>query len=201
MKYYDRLILTSLILFTLTASSFAQNINPLLYSSTWQDDETRVFYGYDVTKIFGQYPNNPATYNYSPITAVAYKNIDSIIGDFKKVAIAEKWTSEVLNENISNLKTTSPGGQIQIYLTRYEEDRANFKWFFIVLRGIDDKGKLWEYYLPYKAPQNPVNNGWWNYTTIEIPIELPDNFFIYLNDKKSQFLSDFKFKVDKISSK
>lgn len=179
----------------------SQEINPILYENTWQDNEVRSIYGYDITKIFGQLPNDAATYNYSPITAVAYKNFESLEADFQKVAAAQKWGNDVLKENLQNLQSKAKGGQIQLYLTRYSEERANFQWFFIIIRGIDDKGKIWEYDLPYKAPQNPVNNGWWNYTTVEIPIELPDKFYIYLNDKKSGFLSDFKFQVEKANSK
>lgn len=179
----------------------SQEINPLLYENTWQDNETRSMYGYNITKIFGQLPNDAATYNYSPITAVGYKNLSFLENNFQKVAEVQKWKPDVLEENIQSLQENSVGGQIQIYLTRYSEERANFQWFFIIIRGIDDKGKIWEYYLPYQAPQNPVNSGWWNYTTIEIPVELPDKFYIYLNDKKSGFLSDFKFLVEKSDAK
>ena len=179
----------------------SQEINPLLYESTWQDNITRSMSGYDITKIFGQLPDNPSTYNYSPITSIGYKDLSELESNFRKVAEAEKWKSEVLEENIQTLKKNAGGGQIQIYLTRYSEDRANLRWFFIIIRGIDDKGKIWEYDIPYKAAQNPVNSGWWNYTTIEIPVELPDKFYIYLNDKKRGYLSDFKFLVEKSNTK
>ena len=197
MKKLNLLLLTVLFVFGISSSIVAQDINPKLYSKTWQDNETRLIDGYNITKIFGELPNNPRTYNYSPITAVAYKNISSIKNDFKKVAQVEKWKPEILEENLNKLDSSSPGGQIQVYLSRYSEDRANFRWYFIVIRGVDDKGKLWEYNFPYKAAQNPTNNGWWNYTTVEVPIELPDSFYIYLNDRKSEFLSDFKFFVEK----
>lgn len=201
MKKLNYLFLIVLLVIMAPHSIISQEINPLLYESTWQDNITRTMYGYDITKIFGQLPDNPATYNYSPITSVAYKDLSSLESDFRKVGKAENWKPEVLEENINNLKKTAAGGQIQIYLTRYSEERANFQWFFIIIRGMDDKGKIWEYDIPYKAPQNPVNSGWWNYTTIEIPIELPDNFYIYLNDKKSGFLSDFKFLIEKSKTK
>jgi|AntAceMinimDraft_8_1070364.scaffolds.fasta_scaffold00761_12 hypothetical protein len=201
MKKLNYLLLIVLFTIITVNTGISQEINPVLYETAWQDNVTRSMYGYDITKIFGQLPDNPATYNYSPITAVAYKDLNSIENDFKKVEEAENWSPEVLEENIENLKKASIGGQIQIYLTRYDEERANFQWFFIIIRGMDDKGKIWEFNIPYKAPQNPVNNGWWNYTTIEIPVEVPDNFYIYLNDKKSGFLSDFKFLVEKSNTK
>lgn len=179
----------------------AQEINPILYENTWLENETRSMYGYDITKIFGQLPDNPATYNYSPITAVGYKDLGFLESNFRKVAEVQKWKPELLEENIQNIQKDAVGGQFQIYLTRYTEERANFRWFFIIIRGMDDKDKIWEYDIPYRAPQNPVNNGWWNYDAIEVPVELPDNFYIYLNDKKSGVLSDFKFLVEKSKTK
>jgi hypothetical protein len=182
----------------MAAAITAQEINPLLYEATWMENESRDFNGYRITKIFGELPDNASTYNYSPLTAIGYKPLTMLEDNFKEVAEAAHWTEEQLTENLNNLKTKDAGGQLQIYLTRYTEDRANFQWFFIVIRGEKDKGKLWEYDIPYQAPQVPVQLGWWNYTTVDIPIELPDKFYVYLNDKKSQFLSDFKFLVEKI---
>lgn len=185
-------------LLLMVASITAQEINPLLYESTWMENESRDFNGYRITKIFGELPDNASTYNYSPITAIGYKPLSLLEENFKQVAEAAHWTEEQLAENLNNLKSNDAGGQLQVYLTRYTEDRANFQWFFIIIRGENDKGKLWEYDIPYQAPQVPVQLGWWNYTTVDIPIELPDKFYVYLNDKKSQFLSDFKFLVEKI---
>ncbi len=196
MKLLMKTSLVGFMMLVLTFPIIAQQINPSLYSNTWRDNETKVISGNEITKIFGQLPNNPYTYNVSPITAVGYITLDTIESNFKKVAKVENWSAEALDENINSIKKTSTGGQIQVYLSRYEEERANFQWFFLIIRGIDDKEKLWEYKFPYKAPQVPVNNGWWNYTTVEIPIDLPSEFYIYLNDRKSGFLSDFKFLVE-----
>jgi len=197
MKTLNYLLLAITVSIAAGYTSIAQEINPLLYENTWQDNETRSMYGYDITKIFGQLPNNAATYNYSPITAIGYKSLDFLEANFTKVGDGEKWDPEVLEENIKNLQKVAVGGQIQLYLTRYTEDQANLRWYFIIIRGIDDKGKIFEYSIPYKAPQNPVNSGWWNYTTIDIPVELPNNFYIYVNNKVSGYLSDFKFLVEK----
>lgn len=179
----------------------SQVINPLLYENTWRDNETKTIDGYEITKIFGQLPDNPSTFNYAPITSIGYKSVSFLEANIEKVAEAEKWTPEKLEKNIQNINKTTTGGQFQIYLTRYNEESANFRWFFIIIRGMDDKDKIWEYNLPYKAPQNPVNSGWWNYTTIKVPVELPDSFYVYFNDKRSRYLSDFKFLVEKSNTK
>ena len=197
MKTINYLLLAITIGVAAGYTSFAQEINPLLYENTWQDNQTKSMYGYDITKIFGQLPNDAATYNYSPITAIGYKSLEFLEANFTTVGDVEKWEPEVLEENIKNLQKVAVGGQIQLYLTRYTEDQANLRWYFIIIRGIDDKGKLFEYNIPYKAPQNPVNSGWWNYTTIDIPVELPNNFYVYVNNKVSGYLSDFKFLVEK----
>jgi len=197
MKRLCQILLVIIIIVSTHYTTIAQEINPLLYENTWQDNETKTMYGYDITKIFGQLPNDAATYNYSPITAVGYKSLEFLQANFTKVADAEKWEQEVLNENINNLQKVASGGQVQLYLTRYNENQANLRWYSIIIRGMDDKGKIFEYDIPYKAPQNPVNSGWWNYTTIDIPVELPNNFYIYLNNKVSEYLSDFKFLVEK----
>jgi len=196
MKTINYLLLTIILCASTGYTSNAQEINPLLYENTWQDNETRSMYGYDITKIFGQLPNDAATYNYSPITAIGYKSLEILEANFTKVGDAKKWTPEVIEENIKNLKEIAIGGQLQLYLTRYTEDQANLRWYFIIIRGIDDKGKLFEYNIPYKAPQNPVNSGWWNYTTIDIPVELPSSFYVYVNNKVSGYLSDFKFLIE-----
>ena len=73
----------------------SQEINPILYENTWQDNEIRSMNGYNITKIFGQLPNDDATYNYSPITAVGYKNLSTLESNFKKVAEVQKWEPKV----------------------------------------------------------------------------------------------------------
>lgn len=176
-------------------SLFSQEINPLLYEKTWIEKETRVFNGYPVTKEFGQLPNIPRAYNVIPITAVSYKSYDQLKEDLIR-EYSEKQNSESeLEIKLHDLEKKAIGGEIQIYISRYEENEANFRWFFIVLRGEDDKGKLYEHEIGYQAPQNPFERGWWNYTTVKVPVELNPPFFIYLNDKQSKYLSDFKFKV------
>ena len=51
--------------------------------------------------------------------------------------------------------------------------------------------------LEYQESQLPYANGWWNYTVVYLPEKVEYPFFVYLNDKQSQHLSDFKFKVEK----
>lgn len=175
---------------------FGQEINPDLYQKTWLDNETRHFNGYAVTKIFGQMPHAPSAYNFMPITSVAYKSLKELKEDLKIQADKNEWSKAELETKLLNLEQNAQGGLIEIYISRYDENKANFRWFFVIIRGEDDKGKLWEEEIGYQAPEVPYERGYWNYTTMQIPIELKPPFYIYLNDKQSPWLSDFKFLIE-----
>lgn len=187
-------IFSVLLLFASSFSLLSQEIDPLLYEKSWLEKETRIFNGYLITKEFGQLPHMPKAYNVLPITAVSYKNYEQLKEDLIK-----EFSEKELEKQLYNLEKEAIGGEIQVYISRYEESEANFRWFFVVLRGEDDKGKLWEHEIGYQAPQNPFERGWWNYTTVKVPVELNPPFFIYLNDKHSKYLSDFKFRVDSLT--
>lgn len=188
-------------IFLFSTGICAQDINPKLYEKTWQDNETRYFNGFAVTKIFGHVFRAPAAYNFLPITAVAYKDLSQLKAELTKKAEENKWGNRERDEKFKELEKNAKGGQLEIYISRFDEDRANFRWFFVIIRGADDKGKLWEKYLSYQAPEVPYDRGWWNYTTVKIPIDLTPPFYVYLDDKLSQYLSDFKFRVENASGR
>lgn len=183
------------LLFAFSVSLLSQEIDPLLYEKSWLEKETRVFNGYPITKEFGQLPHMPKAYNVLPITAVSYKNYNQLTEGLIKEFSEKQDSEKELEKQLHDLEKKAIGGEIQIYISRYEEEDANFKWFFVILRGEDNKGKLWEHEIGYQAPQNPYERGWWNYTAVKVPVEIKPPFFIYLNDKHSKYLSDFMFKV------
>ena len=176
--------------------SFAQDINPVLYQKTWLDKETRYIYNYAVTKEFGQMPHAPSAYNSLPITSIAYKGLNELKEGLKEEARKQDWSNAELNSSILELEQTAQGGILEIYISRYQEQKANFRWFFVIIRDKNDKEKLLEKELEYQAPEVPFERGYWNYKTMKIPIELETPFYIYLNDKESPWLSDFKFLVE-----
>ena len=178
----------------------AQEIDPQLYQKTWIEKESRLFNGYSITKEFGHNPHWPSAYNVLPITAISYKSMEVLKKELKEKAGEEKWPEKELTDALRDLEFSSRGGEMQIYISRYDENEANFRWFFVILRGQEDKGKLWEHEIGYQAPEVPYERGWWNYITVPIPIELELPFFIYFNDKHSKYLSDFKFRVENASS-
>ena len=154
-------------------------INEQLTTKPWLDKEKR----------------RAETYNFSPITSIAYQDLNQILNEIKTTAKKENWSEEKLNKEIENNKQTAQGGRILLYLTRYSEDRANTKWFFIIIRDKNDK-EIWRVDLPYQAPELPDGRGWWNFIIVNIDKKIEEPFYVYVDDKQSNQLSDFKFLVD-----
>ncbi len=194
-----RILLTiSALLFALI--SFTQDINPKLDSKTWLDNEPRIINDYRVTKVFGSTDYDRRAYNFMPLTAVAYMNLNQLKEKTKATAAKEKWGQEKRDKKLAELDSVACGGAIEVYISRYQEENANLKWFFVILRGEEDKDKLWERELGYQAPQVPYERGWWNYKVVYLPIEVELPFYIYLNDKHSRNLSDFKFRIEQYTN-
>jgi len=177
MNHFKVFFFTILIGFSTSGNaqiSDISKINEQLTERPWVDMSEHQIYGYTITKVFGERPAHQRHSNLGSVTNLAYLNNDQQ---------KEKYGKE------------SPGGAIELFITRTTESRANFKWFFVVIRGEDDNEKLMEIDLEYQASQLPDANGWWNFTTVLLPEEVEFPFYIYVNDRQSQHLSDFKFMV------
>lgn len=192
-------VITGLVLLSIShifSQEFIGNINPTLTEKPWLDKEVKIIDGYSVEMIFGENPTKYRHLNYGPITSIAYHSLDWILKELDSLAATDNWTDEKKKNEIMKYKEQAKGGVVDVFITRYEEGRANFRWFFIILRNEKDK-KINEIQLDYQAPELPQGNGWWNYKRVPIPIDLSLPFFVYLNDKQSTHLSDFKFEISK----
>ena len=150
-------------------------IDSNLTERPWLDHSVHQINGYNITQIFGERDLKQRHSNLGAITSIAYLDKAQLGAD----------------------SINARGGAIQLFITRPSESRANFKWFFIVIRGEDDNEKIMEIELEYQASQMPQGNGWWNFTTVILPEPVSLPFYVYINDRQSQYLSDFKFLIDK----
>ena len=168
-------------------------INEQLTERPWLDNSIHDLYTYKITQIFGERPAKQRHSNLGPITNVAYMSLEQMIAGVDTLEISDE-DKEAMKQKY---KDEAAGGCIQLFIARTIESRANFKWFFVVIRGEDDKEKIMEIDLTYQPPQLPEANGWWNYTTVFLPkvVEIP--FYVYVNDRQSRYLSDFKFMIDR----
>jgi hypothetical protein len=179
MKFDLRLLI--LLAWVIPAIGLAQvteitEIEPQLTDRPWLDKTAHVIYGHKIIKVFGERPSPQRHSNLGSITTVAYLDAEQTL---------EKYGQE------------TAGGALEVFLSRATQSRANFKWFFVVIRGEDDNKKIMEIDLDYQESQLPYANGWWNYTIVYLPEMVEYPFYVYINDRQSQHLSDFKFKVEK----
>jgi len=155
-------------------------INDQLTERPWLDHSVHEIYGYRITQEFGERYSPDRHSNLGSITSIAYLDPGQL---------EEKYGRQ------------AKGGAIELFLTRAMESRANFKYFFVVIRGEDDKKKLMEIDLDNQPPQLPEANGWWNYTLVLLPEAVASPFYVYVNDRQSQYLSDYKFDIQTITNK
>lgn len=161
----------------------------------WTDTETIEVFGHPITRVFGETYERSEPRNYHiPITNVGYKTLDQLIADTEKKAEKKNWSDERLNTEIENLKSGAPGGRIYVYIERRENDRANGKYYFIVLRNGDEE-EFFRKSFSNQPPEFGDFGFWGNLFTADLPKPPPMPFLVYVHDRKSEHLADFKFKV------
>ena len=196
MKYLSLALLcifSAITMITEAQTTDITSINEQLTDGPWLDNSTHELYSWKITQVFGERPAIQRHSNLGSITNIAYMSMDQMITAVDSMDISDE-EKEKLKEKYEN---EAKGGCIQLFITRTTESRANFKWFFVVIRGEDDSKKIMEIDLSYQASRLPDANGWWNYTRVFLPKTVDTPFYVYINDRQSQYLSDFKFMISR----
>lgn len=180
----------------------------LLNDNIWMDGHYRNIFGYPVTQIFGtdnisneRYHGNrfssTAKGGLATVTNVGYRSFADVLNDLKKT-----WKEHNISESeqqylTDSLQNIAGGGWIYVYLERPTEDDANLKYFFVVVRDVNDRKKFYEFQFPRKTSLIVAGKGnWWNYYVLPMKSIPEFPFYIYVNDKQTEDLSDYKFKID-----
>ncbi len=188
------------ILFALCLGAFsfqanAQTVSEELRVKEWIDGQTITVFNHPITRVFGEtYDKNSIRNYHIPITNIGYKDLAQLTDEVKKIAKDSKWTGDKLDDALRNLEANAKGGRLYVYIERRENDRVRSNYFFVILRDADDK----EFYKTNVNKNEPAfgDFGFWsNYFEMDIPVEIEYPFFVYVNDRKSANLSDFKFEV------
>jgi len=198
-----KIITTTLFLFAAYFMSAQEEIVPgdLLIDHRWQDGEMRTIFNHPTTQLFGQREDSKLYQNVGEVTNVGYYSVNQVLEKIGSKWKQRKVNSETAQNTADSLKKVVPGGYVYLYIERFLENRANLQYFFIIIRDKNDK-TLFTKNFEYQAPSvTATRNTWWNYIVTEIPIELEYPFYVYVNDKQSQSLSDFKFRIDDIEMK
>jgi len=198
-----KIITTTLLLLAATMMSAQEGIVPadLLIDIRWYDGEMRTIFDHPTTQIFGQQADSKLYQNVGEVTNVGYYSLNQVLEN-----IGLKWRrrgldGETVKNTVDSLRQVAAGGYVYLYLERFLENRANLQYFSIIIRDKNDK-TLYSKYFDYQAPSlAAARSTWWNYVVTEIPIDLEYPFYVYVNDKQSNYLSAFKFRIDDIELK
>ncbi len=166
-------------------------INPELTERPWLDQSVHLIHGFEIRQVFGERITAERHSNLGPITTLAYLSPQQLLEGLDTLETTPERKEELRNK----YSDEAPGGALQIFISRPTESMANFKWYFVVIRDRDDREKIMEIDLSYQAAQLPFANGWWNYTTVLLPEAITLPFYVYLNNRQSQHLSDYKFMI------
>jgi len=154
-----------------------------------------VTYGHRITEIFSE-----LTYlmgvGIFPKTNIAYLNYNQLIVLMQDTAKNEAWDQQHYLESRNYIKDNATGGRIILYVERFDQFLTNNKFFFIIIRDKNEK-KLFEYYLPRRPADLVTTDIFSNWAYIDIDVELPDEFYVYVNHKMTDYLSDTKFLLER----
>jgi hypothetical protein len=176
-----------------TLNSYSQ-VDEALKNMQLYEGSVYVTYGHRITEIFSELEFRMGV-GIFPKTNIAYLNYQQLIRLMQDSAKRESWTQEKYIESRNQLHNNAMGGRIVLYVERYSQYDTNLKLFFVIIRNKDEK-KLREINFPNKPASLVTTSLFSNYTFIDIPEELPENFFVYVNHKLTEHLSDTKFLVE-----
>ena len=159
----------------------------------WANNKGYMIYGQTIIPIFGQVSDNKLTV-YGPRTNIAYKSLFQLNNDLNEQAKKENWDSIKLNTQIKQLNKSAKGGRIYLYLDRKTMDYANLRYFFSIVRDMNEK-EIFSINFKQNEPYIALGERYASEVIYDIDKEVPDSFYVYINDRQTGELSDFKFKV------
>jgi hypothetical protein len=198
-----RFFTTTLILLAAFTLSAQEGIVPadLLIDHRWYDGEIRTIFDHPTTQVFGQQSDSKLYQNVGEVTNIGYYSMNQILETIGSKWKRQRVDSETVKATVDSLKQVAAGGYVYLYLERFKENRANLQYYSVIIRDKDDN-TVYSKYFKYKAASiTATRSTWWNYIVTEIPVELEFPFYVYVNDKQSQHLSSFKFRIDDVELK
>ncbi len=194
-----KLTFISILLFTITSSFYEINaqdtVSEELRVKEWIDGQVVTVFGHSIMRVFGEtYDKNSIRNYHIPVTNIGYKDFAQLMDETKAVSKSENWPEEKLDEAMNQLKSDAKGGRLFVYIERKENDRVRANYFFVILRNSADEG-VYKSNMDKIEPKFGDFGFWSNYFEIDIPVEMEYPFFVYVNDRKSPHLSDFKFEI------
>lgn len=186
------IVLSTALWITSTLEMNAQ-VDKALINMQLYDGSVYVTYGHRITQVFSELTFNLGVGVY-PKTNIAYLTYQQLIVLMQDSSKRENRTQEAYLSARNNIKNKAAGGRLILYVERFDLYSTNNKFMFIIIRDKNDQ-KLFEYNLPPRPAQLVTGDVFSNWAYIDVPVTLPDEFYVYVNHKLTEYLSDTKFLV------
>jgi hypothetical protein len=172
-----------------------ETVSEELRVKEWIDGQTITIFNHPITRVFGEtYDKNSIRNYHIPVTNIGYKDLGQLMDETRAKGKSEKWPEEDIDDALQNLETNVPGGRLYVYIERAENDRVRANYFFVILRDSNDD-EFYRSNVDMNEPEFGDFGFWSNYFEMDIPVEVEVPFFVYVNDRKSPYLSNFKFEI------
>ena len=187
-----RMVIAFSLLVSIIVSGYAQ-VDENLKNIQLYEGSVYVTYGHRITELFSELEFHMGV-GLFPKTNIAYLTYPQLIVLVQDTAKRENWSQARYQESRTYFKSKAPGGRIILYVERFNEYETNTRLFFIIIRD-KEENKLFEKQLSYR-PADFVNSSVYsNWAYVDVDVELPSEFYVYVNHKMTEHLSDTKFLV------
>lgn len=177
----------------LSSGSFSQ-VDEALKKMQLYEGSIYVTYGHRITEIFSELEFHLGVGTF-PKTNVAYLTYNQLIVLMQDTAKRENWNQKRYLKSRNYLRDHAFGGRIILYVERFDQYETNNTFLFVIVRNKEEE-KLLEHDLPRRSADLVTTDVFSNWAYIDINTNLPDNFYIYVNHKMTNFLSDTKFLIE-----
>jgi hypothetical protein len=185
--------LAILIFVLLSSVSFSQ-VDEALKRMQLYEGSIYVTYGHRITEIFSELEFHMGI-GIFPKTNIAYLTYNQLIVLMQDTAKREQWDQNRYLQSRNHLRDNAFGGRIVLYVERFDQYETNNTFLFVIVRNKEEE-KLLEYDLPRRSADLVTSDVFSNWAYIDINTDLPEDFFIYVNHKLTNFLSDTKFLIE-----
>lgn len=187
-------ILYIIVIILAFSTSLNAQIDEALKKIQLYEGSVYVTYGHRISLMFSEIEFYDDIVVY-PKTNIAYYTYQQLIVLAQDTAKREEWNQERYLKSRNYFKEKAKGGRIILYVERYDQYETNNKLFFVIIRDKDDN-KIFEYNLPRRPADLVTSDVFSNWAYIDVDIELPEEFYVYVNNKMTERLSDTKFLVE-----
>jgi hypothetical protein len=176
----------------ISCNLFSQSGNRALYEMRWPAGTEKSIDGNSIKRIEGENRNSGVFHG---ITNISYMKTDQVIDVLRNHYENQLLPSDEIDTRLAAASEEFTGGLITLYVARSSIGMANLNRFLVVFRDLEEN-ELHRYDLDSKIPNRPGSNRLWtNVSSIQIPFEVNDAFYVYVVDKLSSENSRFKFLV------